>query len=390
MFRMWNARMDAWYPEAGMEDLLRAVVTDDDRWRESWTRWRESAVLENLPPAAFRLLPLLYRRLRSERIADPWMGKLLGIYRHTWARNQILLRDAAQAASALRDAEIPVMLLKGAAMILSQYHDAGLCPAVDMDILVPDTEISAAIRCLRRAGFSPTGRYEGDIPERFLRIGFSHALRSLRGNETDLHWHMLNIRSFAGADESFWRRAVRADFSGLPVLLPSATDLLLTTCLHGMCWSDTSSLRWVADACTLIRRESIDWERIAACARWRDVALPLRLSLEYLRSGLGLAVPEETLRSIQAVPITTADRRVFSAYAGKETLVRSTLRIWFRHARFSRERLPGLFPLLAGLPSFLADYWAISSIWKVPGTALKKIARRFSPRSAVSSRPSTH
>ena len=386
---MQSAQAGAWNPEAGMEGLLRAVVFADDSWKESWTRWRESAVLEKLPPAAFRLLPLLYRRLRSEGVDDPWMGKLQGIYRHTWARNQILLRDAALATRALHDAGIPVMLLKGAAMILSQYRDAGLCPAVDMDILVPDAQAAAAVRRLRAAGFSPTGRYEGDIPDRFLRIGFSHALRSPQGNEIDLHWHMLNIRSYAGADDSFWRRAVSADFSGRPVFLPSPTDLLLTTCLHGMCWSDTSSLRWVADACTLIRREAVDWERIAACAGWRDVALPLRLSLEYLRSALGIAVPEETLRSLQAVPITAADRRVLSAYAGRENLFRSTLRIWYRHARFSRTKLPGIFELLAGLPDFLADYWAVSSIWKVPGTAWKKIARRFMQHTATPSRPSS-
>ena len=178
------------------------------------------------------------------------------------------------------------MLIKGAAMILSQYHDAGLCPSVDVDILVPDTEILAAVRSLRGAGFSATGRYEGDLPERFIRIGFSHPFRSPQGNELDLHWHMLYFRSFNGADKSIWRNAVRREFTGVPVFLPSPTDMLLHTCLHGLYWSDTSNLRWVADAARLVQNAAIDWVRLAGCAEWPGAALPLRLSLEYLREDM--------------------------------------------------------------------------------------------------------
>jgi hypothetical protein len=378
-----NARMLAWRPEKKMGDLLRAVVLPDDRWREAWIRWRQSADLERLPPGAFRLLPLLFHRLRSGKISDPWMGKLQGIYRYTWARNQILLRDAAQAARTLRENGIPVMLLKGAAMILSQYRDAGLCPSVDVDILVPDTDIRAAVRSLRGAGFSATGRYEGDLPERFIRIGFSHPFRSPQGNEIDLHWHLLYFRSFAGADESFWRHAVRREFSGLPVFLPSPTDMLLHTCLHGLYWSDTSNLRWVADASRLVQTGSIDWARLAGYAEWPGAALPLRLSLEYL--GKEIPIPEETLAVIRSAPVAHGDRWVVMMYAGKENLLWNTLSLWFRHSRFSRAKPVGILPLLAGLPAFLAAYWALPSVWSVPAVALRKILRRFLPQP-----PATH
>jgi hypothetical protein len=367
-----------------MEDLLRAVVLPDDRWRESWIRWRQSADLERLPSGAFRLLPLLFHRLRSGKISDPWMGKLQGIYRYTWARNQILLRDAAQAVQSLQSSGIPAMLIKGAAMILSQYHDAGLCPSVDVDILVPDADILAAVQSLRGAGFSATGRYEGDLPERFIRIGFSHPFRSPQGNELDLHWHMLYFRSFNGADESFWRHAVPREFSGVPVFLPAPTDMLFHTCLHGLYWSDTSNLRWVADAARLVQTAAIDWTQLSGYAEWPGAALPFRLALEYLREEMEIPIPRETLETLRSARVQTPDRWVVMMYAGKENLLWNTLSLWFRHSRFSRARPVGFLILLAGLPAFLAAYWALPSIWRVPGVALRKIMRRFLPRRTAS------
>jgi hypothetical protein len=374
---MWENRLNAWRPARQMEDLLRAVLVQDPRWKEAWAQWRQSANLDRLEPGAFRLMPLLYKRLKSEGVDDPWMGRLQGIYRHTWARNQMLMRDALLAANALAGAGIPVMLIKGAAMILAQYHDGGLCPAVDMDLLVPTPMAAAAVRSLREAGFSATSRYEGDLPERFLRIGFSHPFRSPRGNEIDLHWHLLFFRSFAGADESFWEHAVRAEVQGFHVLLPSPTDMLLVSCLHGLCWSSTSSLRWAADACLLIRNFPIDWNRLGEYARWPGVALPLRLALHYLRETLEVPIPDVTLRGISSERTTVGDRWVLMTYSGPENLLWNTLSIWFRHARFSRNKPAGFFRLLSGLPSFLAAYWALPSVWQTPGLALRKIARRF-------------
>jgi len=100
-----------------MQDLLRAILLPDDRWQAAWLRWRAGADLDRLAPGAFRLMPLLYQRLRAAGWDEPWMGRLQGIHRHTWARNQMLLRDAADAARSLHQAGVPVMLIKGAAMI---------------------------------------------------------------------------------------------------------------------------------------------------------------------------------------------------------------------------------------------------------------------------------
>jgi hypothetical protein len=379
---MWEDRLNAWQPDPALSDLLSAAILPEGRWLTAWSRWRASADLDRLTPGAFRLLPLLFKRLRSAGMEDAWMGRLQGIYRHTWARNQILLREATDAVRVLSQAGIPVMLIKGAAMILGQYHDAGLCPTVDVDILVPEQLALEAVACLIAAGFSGTGRYEGNVPERYLRVGCSHAFRTPQGNEIDLHWHYLFLRAFPGANDSYWKHAVPSRLADLPVLLPSPTDALLLACLHGLSWSATSSLRWAVDADFLIRHNPIEWDRLAEYAEWRGVALPLRLALRYLRDVLEIPIPEATLQKIHAAPFDRSDLWVLKTYSGPENLIWNALSLWFRYSRFCRERSAGLVSLLIGLPAFLVTYWALPSIALVPQTALQKMFRHLFPTSA--------
>jgi hypothetical protein len=374
---MWDEREKAWQPDAAMQDLLLAILLPDDRWQAAWLRWRAGADLDRLAPGAFRLMPQLFQRLRASEQDEPWMGRLQGIHRHTWAHNQMLLRDAANVAQALQQAGVPVMLIKGAAMILGHYHDAGLCPTVDIDILVPDTLAVQAVACLAAVGYTATHRYEGALPEKYLRVGFSHAFRNARGNEIDLHWHMLYLRAFPGSDDAFWRHAIPATLAGVPVMLPSPTDMLLMACLHGLCWSSTSSIRWVADAAHLIRTSVIDWNLLATYAEWKGVALPLQLALTYLRDRVELPVPTETLQRIASAPVDQTDRWVLKTYSGPENLLWNTLSLWFRYARFPRVEPARFASLLAGFPDYLATYWALPSVRKVPGFALRKVLRRL-------------
>jgi hypothetical protein len=374
---MTEDRMQTWRPDDFTEELLRSVILPDTRWKTAWTHWRESANLDFLTPGAYRLLPLLYKRLRAEKFIDPWMGRLQGIYRHTWARNQILLRDAAEAVRILNDAGIPVMLIKGAAMILGYYHDAGACPTTDVDILIPEAQAVAAVAALLAAGYAGTGRYEGNVPEKFIRTSFAHAFRNPRGNELDLHWHLLYLRAFPGADADYWKHAVPAELAGMRVWLPSATDALLLACLHGLGWSDTSSLRWVADADYLIRQANIDWDRLGKYARWRGIALPLGMALRYLRDRLELPIPEAPLRLIESLPVENADRWVLKTYSGPGNLFWNALSLWFRYSRFCRNDSPNLIRLLAGLPEFMETYWALPALRQVPSVLLQKTYHHF-------------
>ena len=86
---------------------------------------------------SFRLLPLLYINLQKQGVDDPVMGKLKGIYRQAWSKNQTLFHEMAGVIAHLQDAGIKTMLLKGASLSLLYYKNNGARPMADIDVLVP-------------------------------------------------------------------------------------------------------------------------------------------------------------------------------------------------------------------------------------------------------------
>ena len=76
-----------------------------------------------------------------------------GIYRHAWVRSHRLWRDALPVFVELRARGIPVILLKGAALLHSYGNDWGARPMFDIDALV---------RPYRRARRVPRARSSSD------------------------------------------------------------------------------------------------------------------------------------------------------------------------------------------------------------------------------------
>ena len=151
--------------------LIRAALFDGEDALAAWREWRAVADLDDLDAASDRLLPLLYRNLVRFGVDDPWLGRLRGIYRFHWVRNQVLKQSGASALVTLAEAGIDTVVLKGAALGELHYRGVGLRPMNDVDILVPRARALDAMNALQEAGYTP------DMPKPQARL----AVRALRG-----------------------------------------------------------------------------------------------------------------------------------------------------------------------------------------------------------------
>jgi len=133
--------------------LLRASLLSGGDASAAWKTWRKHINFEDIDAGSYRLMPLVYKNLRRENIEDELLGRLKGIYRHTWSRNQLLFHDAAQVMAAMQDAGISVLVLKGATLANSYYSDAGLRPMADFDFMVPLGELSRAFEVMKACGW---------------------------------------------------------------------------------------------------------------------------------------------------------------------------------------------------------------------------------------------
>jgi hypothetical protein len=120
-------------PTARQELLLRAALLPTAEAGAAWSEWAAGPAMDNLDEGSYRLLPLVYRNLKAQRIQHRLMGTLKGLYRRAWCENQLLFHRTVGVLESLRKAGIPTLLLKGAALALEYYKDLGARPMSDLD-----------------------------------------------------------------------------------------------------------------------------------------------------------------------------------------------------------------------------------------------------------------
>ncbi len=354
--------------EPQQELLLRAALFKGASAVEAWRQWKSGVDVEKLDPGSYRILPLLYRNLLTLGVSDPSIGKYKGVYRRTWYKNQLLFHELASALRFFEDACIETIVLKGAALSVLNYGDYGLRPMNDIDLLIRTNQVSKSIDLLRDLGWTPVDFEPG---EKYISVSYSHGFRNGKGQEIDLHWHLLSQSREKDADTDFWDGAITLDINGVATRTLSPSDQLLHVCLHGARWNYIPPIRWIADAMTVLNTSSeIDWDRVIAQARKRWLILPLMDSLNYLRHAVDAPVPLDTLRNIQEIPVHRIERIEYTINLRRPTRWTAMLDLWCQHSRLMKNS--NLIRRLLRFPVFLECIWGIS-LWKLPFFGLSRV-----------------
>lgn len=361
------------WPSAEHELLLKASLYQDERALQAWKSWRQRVDFDALDYGALRMVPLLFKNLQKQNIKDPIMQKYKGVYRLTWLKNQLLFRDVAKLINAFNEVGIATMILKGGALVIQYYRDLGLRPMDDFDLLVRPQDVQRAIDLLTGVKWRPKRRALGEEARKFSAVmhdfgGFENEA----GRELDLHQYLLTECCYAGADDDFWddKRAIRVQDVEAFTLNP--TDHLFHICVHGVKWHAFPSLRWIADAMVILNTTlpEVNWERLLALAKDRELVLPIKDALKYLREVLDAPIPLEILQQIEAIPVSRALIRRHKARLHQRPLQA----IWLYYQRYSRlSGNKGVF----GFPKFLKYIWGVDNLWQVPFSLVRKGIQRL-------------
>ena len=88
------------WPTENQELLLRACLMNGHEALTAWQQWRVVFESEAIDEGSRRLLPLLYRNLKNQKITDPFISMLKEEYFHTWSENQFCLGLVASLIAA--------------------------------------------------------------------------------------------------------------------------------------------------------------------------------------------------------------------------------------------------------------------------------------------------
>jgi len=324
------------WPNQGQLELLRACLQPEDPAQAAWKRWRASTDFERVDSGSFRLLGLVSRRVSAWALDDPILPRLKGIYRRGWARNQMVLSGKPALINAMREKGILTMLLKGAALIPTVYHDVGARPMDDLDLFVPHGRALEAMKVLLARG------WESEFLNHEALVDSLHAchFRHPKEGNLDLHWHLMHADCRPEADADFWSGRVPLQWEGFDTFVLQPADQLLHTCEHGPRFNSVPPVRWLADAWKIIHAAgpSLDWDRFCHQARQRQLTLPTRLTLEWLEQNIGAAAPADVLRLLRRSRVTLFERIEY---------------------RVAQRPLPPVSTIAQRLPLNLCYYWRL-------------------------------
>ena len=117
------------WPTPGQELLLRACLMPGVEAAEAFRKWKAASDINTVDPGSYRLFPLLYANLRSNGVEDPLMNIFRWVYDKTLSNNGTLYGRLAALLKELNARDMPAVLVKGSALALIYYADAGLRPA---------------------------------------------------------------------------------------------------------------------------------------------------------------------------------------------------------------------------------------------------------------------
>jgi Uncharacterised nucleotidyltransferase len=285
-------------PTAEQRLLLTAALGSEDEARAAFGQWRERQDVDDLDGASKRVVPLLAARL-DELGAEDLSGRLGSVLRATWLRTHALFRNVAPIVAALRDADVPVMLGKGAAVLAHTGWRIAERPMDDVDVIVPLGRAVDAVRIVRAGGFDcpllPPDAAATPIYGQTHALGFWDGA----GASIDVHWHVLHGSLHPSADEAFWAAAVATEFEGTPCLALSREDTFLQVVAHGQEMTVFHPLRWAADAVLLLRSgPGFDWDRVAREARRHRLAGEIGAALDALARLDPTLVPRRAQRAL--------------------------------------------------------------------------------------------
>ncbi len=224
-----------------------------------------------------------------------------------------MTHELSKLLAAFNDAGVPVMLLKGAALTLCLYDEAGLRPMSDVDLLVRPADVARAATVLRQAGCRRGAELVRD--DFFPRFYYETEWVTGSDRPVRLDFHARPLRPLRIAitmpDDALWLDARQVNVCGAPAWIPSPEAMFVHLAAHAA-YHGCSRLIWLYDLRRFYERngDAIDWSIVLElCQRWR-LSTPVRYAIEQCQKRVGDICPDDVARSLHRHRISWRDRLV--------------------------------------------------------------------------------
>jgi hypothetical protein len=205
------------------------------------------------------------------------------------------IRETARLAASFRQANIPVMALKGVALSVQTGREPTDRHSRDIDFLIPENCLALADKTIRGAGYTIEGPEIHERVASYLRwnkeVKYSHP-----ENHTlvELHYRLVDNEALLNYEfDELWRDREIIKVGGVDVAVMGRRHLPTYLCVHGAAHA-WERLCWLIDLAAALPSPTAVTEAIEfACAR--GIAVPMLHAILLAHRWLGLSVTESEL-----------------------------------------------------------------------------------------------
>jgi hypothetical protein len=217
---------------------------------------------------------------------------------------RIMRWEINRITRALRELQVPILLLKGAAYLVTDLPVSNGRVSSDIDLLVHKKDLAAVEGALIEHGWEHTKLDEYD--QFYYRI-WSHELPPLRhrerGTVVDVHHTILPPTGRLHPDpEKLLAEALPVE--GLPFSVLCPPDMVLHSAAHAFQDGDlTRGLKDIVDLDELLRYFAADgsfWGKLIERSQELNLVRPLYYALRYAQLVLNTPIPQSVLERSQA------------------------------------------------------------------------------------------
>ena len=297
---LWYPSFDRAWPAGDHERLLLAAVhTDPVAAEEELRAWIGAHDLNDCTFSEQRLILAAWNRLAPGLKDLPEAPRLAGLQRMLWTRTMLLMRECQPAFAALAAANVPIVLIKGAARAADPVGRSGRS-FHDLDLVVPRNRLGDALQVFIELGWEPSS---GSSAMRMLtQAGRLRSVNLHKGRYGDIDLHGCIFRPGQGSlgdDDRVWARARPVEFNSVACGLPVREDLAVIAIANGGLDAHANS-DWLVDLSRLIVEPGFDWKLFSDEVLARDIAVPTLIALGWLKARAGYAVDAEAMRRFEA------------------------------------------------------------------------------------------
>ena len=265
------------------------------------------------------LAPLLYATLRNQGLlpAEIEEGARL-VYFLNAKHNLIRFRELGVVLDRLATEQVPVIVLKGAALAEAVYKNLAVRPMCDLDLLLRPADVPTVLELLASLGYetSHSEAHPGDS------LAYENEVMLRKFGPLDVllevHWSLFDSPYYQRTLDlgRFWDATLPCQFEGVPARILGPEAQLIHLCGHLLLHhggGEDLRLLWLHDVAELIAhyRDQLDWNLLLSWAQDCDLVLPVQQTLNRVEELWPAAVPPSVLARLGALRPSAEEARVF-------------------------------------------------------------------------------